>query len=128
MSVHEVFINGPFSVNCMLLVYWLFGGPSVSIKSTLYTAPQKASILCILFIEKGPFEVNRYTHDLDLPDAFHTAMEGCCPPGSGSSTPMWWMVRWLPVLPSTLLPTSLPQMPSLAWLLRCVCVCLLCVA
>ena len=42
---------GPFSVNCILLVYWLFGGQSISIKSILYTAPQKASIL---FIEKGP--------------------------------------------------------------------------
>ena len=35
-------VNAPFSVNCILFVY---GGQSVSIKSILYTAPQKASIL-----------------------------------------------------------------------------------
>jgi len=58
--------NGPFSVNCILLVYWVFGGQSISIKSILYIAPQKWVYCSILFIEKGPFSGIVFIIDLEF--------------------------------------------------------------
>jgi len=37
--------NGPFSVNCMLLVYWLFVGQSVSINQYLILPPKMYTIV-----------------------------------------------------------------------------------
>ena len=50
MELYWTLLSELYTIS-ILLVYWLFGGQSISIKSILYTAPQKASIL---FIEKGP--------------------------------------------------------------------------